>query len=258
MPQCQRMAPTTSRTRAPRTAARTRRCFPAKGSALSVSARGFARLVELVHPADLRPGRDAPGVAREENDRDRRHHRPEAEPEAHPREERQSDDALGDADGERVHEGRGEAGVGPDEGDAAGEERVVAERAGEEEERREEDERLLGDADRPAADGEDDGEERHDERLPPAEPPDERADAGLDDARPVEDAEGAADDEDVEDDLGDLERPRGKARKKRADPGRPGLDGMIGQGIDDLAALLDDAVVAPGRDDPGRRRRPGR
>ena len=85
-----------------------------------------------------------------------------------------------------------------------------------------------------------------------AEPPDERADAGLDDARPVEDAERAADDEDVEDDLGDLDQAPGEGEEELAEPGRPGLDGMIGQRVDDLPAVVDDAVVAPGRDDPGR------
>ena len=120
-------------------------------------------------------------------------------------------------DGERVHEGRGETGVGPDEGDAPGDERIVAERPGEKEERRQEDERLLGDADRAAADGEDDGEERHDERLVPPEPPDQGADAGLDDAGPVEDAERAADDEDVEDDLGDLAEAPGEGQDERAE-----------------------------------------
>jgi hypothetical protein len=151
-----------------------------------------------------------------------------------------------------VHEGRGEAGVGPDEGDAAGQERIVSERPGQKEERRQEDERLLGDADRPAADGEDDGEQGHDERLVPPEPPDQGADAGLDDPRPVEDAEGAADDEYVEDDLGDLTKAAGEGEDERAQSRRPGFDGVERSRVDNFAALVDDPVVASRRDDPGR------
>ncbi len=187
--------------------------------------QGLARLVEFVHPADLRFGRDTPGIARQEDDGDGRHQRPQAEPEPHPRKERQPDDALGDADGERVHEGRREAGVGPDKGDASGRERIVAEGPGEKEQRRQEDERLLGDADRPAADGKNDREKRHDERLPAPETPDQGPDAGLDHAGPVEDAESAANDEDIKDDGGDLEQASWESEDKRAGPGRPGRGG---------------------------------
>ena len=77
----------------------------------------------------------------------------------------------------------GEPGVGPDQRDAAGGERVIAERAGQEKEGGQEDEGLLGDADGPPADGEDERQERHDERLPAADLLDQGPDAGLDERR---------------------------------------------------------------------------
>ncbi|MCK7525214.1 MAG: hypothetical protein MZV64_50215 [Ignavibacteriales bacterium] len=73
------------------------------------------------------------------------------------------------------------------------------------------------------------------------------------DARGVEDAERAADDEDVEDDPGDLEQAAREGQEDLAEAGRPGFDAVVGKGRDDLPSVLDDAVVAAGRDDPGRR-----
>ena len=49
------------------------------------------------------------------------------EPVAHPREQRQAGDRLADPDGERIHEGAGEAGPGADQGDRAADHLVVAE-----------------------------------------------------------------------------------------------------------------------------------
>ena len=76
-------------------------------------------------------------------------------------------------------------------------------------------------------------------------------DHGLDGAGGVDDAEGAADEEDVEDDVGGFQEALGKGEEDVGDPRRVRFDVVEGIGIDDLAALELDAVEGPRRDEMG-------
>ncbi len=80
-------------------------------------------------------------------------------------------------------------------------------------------------------------------------------DHGLDGAGGVDDAEGAADEKDVEHDVGGFQKPLGEGQEYLGDPRRVGLDMVEGIRIDDLAALELDAVEGPGRDEVGGDRR---
>ena len=82
--------------------------------------------VELMHQADLGPGFYLGRVPGHKQDRHNGHDHPEDQPELEPAEERKADDPLSHADRERVHEGRGEPGIRSDQGDTAGNERVIS------------------------------------------------------------------------------------------------------------------------------------
>jgi hypothetical protein len=164
--------------------------------------------------------------------------------------QRKADDALGHADREGVHEGRGEPGVGPHERDPAGGERVIAQRAGQEKEGRQKDESLFGNADGPPAHGENKRQDGDDQGLPAADLLDQRLDAALDEPRPVEDAERSADDEDIEDDIGHFDQGLGKSQQDLENPRGLRLDGMKGRRVDKGPSPFVGRIIPPGRDDP--------
>ena len=140
--------------------------------------------------------------------------------------------------------------LAPDKRDPAGGERVIAQGAGQEKEGGQKDKGLFGDADGPPADGENERQDGDDQGLPAADLLDQGLDAALDETRPVENAERAADDEDIEDDVGDFDQGLGKRQEDLEDPRRLGLDGMKGRRIDEGPAPFDGPLIPPGRDDP--------
>ena len=76
-------------------------------------------------------------------------------------------------------------------------------------------------------------------------------DQRLDGAGGVDDAEGAADQEDVEHDVGGLQQTLWEGQEDLRQPRRVGLHVVERLRLDDLATLVLDAVEAAGRDPVG-------
>ena len=164
--------------------------------------------------------------------------------------------ACADADGERIQEGAREPRAGADQSDRSADDLVVAEAAREQHQAGQERQRLLGHADRAAAEREEEHERRQDELAAAARRPRPRRRSARRARRSPENAERAADDEDVEDDRAVAARPRGQARKtsRRTPPGCAGIDPDRRPGRRACAPRPRCAEYSPAGDHVGRRR----
>ncbi len=196
-----------------------------------------------------------PGVPRDVDDGHRRQNEPDDQAIAHAREQRQAGDRLADADGERVHEGAGEARSGADQGDRPADHFVVAEPPRKEDEAGQKGQGLLRHADRPAADREQEHERRQDDLPPPARRGDHAGDQRVERAGRLQDAERPADDEDVEDDRGGRREAPRPGEEDVAETGRLRRDRPVRGRIDQLPALDLGALILPRRQEVRGHRR---
>ena len=185
---------------------------------------------------------------------DRRDHRPDDEAETEPGKHRQPGNVLGHPDRERVQEGPGEPGAGADQRDRPGGDLVVTQSPGKHHQSGQEDEGLLGHADGRSAQGEENDQHRDDDLAVPAAGAHDAVDQGLDGAGGVDDAEGAADEEDVEHDVGGFHQALRKSQKDLCKTGRTGLHRVVGLRDDELAALVVDTIERARRDPVSRDR----